>query len=120
MDKIYVEFEQLENVLDTYVSMRLKEIILSELKTVTPEETVSELSVHEKRRLLDSDSDVVALQVWQRDDVIAAIKAKGFESPSAEMVDSVAAAARNPLEDCSDGWDKLGTVVNDCSKDWRV
>lgn len=120
MSKVYVEFGELEDVLDTYVSMQLKEIILNELKTVSPEKTVSGLSVHEKRRLLDSDSDVVALQVWQRDDIIAGMKAAGFQSPSAEMIDSVAVAARSSLEDCSDGWDKLETVINDCSKDWRV
>lgn len=115
MDKRYVDYDSLEEILGTYVTDRLRSRILDEVKTVDIETAAGRLSVHEKRQILGKDSDVVALQVWQRDDIIAALKAKNADC-SFDMVDRVARECRSSLEDCSDGWDIVDAAIGRCMK----
>lgn len=111
MSKLYVDVEQLEDVLREYIGNPSE--VIEKLDAKDVQEIASSLSVHEKRRLLDSDSDVFAMQIWQRDDVIAAFR--GADIPcSSDMVDSVMTDVRSSLEDCSDGWEKIGAAIKDC------
>lgn len=110
MDKQYVDYDSLEETLNTYVSARLRDRILHEVKKMDIETAAQKLSVHEKRRLLDSDDDVCALQVWQRDDIVAALKAKNAPCDT-DMVDTIIKEVRSSLEDCSDGWEKIDAVI---------
>lgn len=113
MDKQYVDYDSLGEILNTYVSARLRDRILHEVKKMDIRTAAQKLSIHEKRRLLDSDDEVCALQVWQRADIIAALKAKNAPCDT-DTVDTIMREVRSSLEDCSDGWEKIDTVIRQC------
>lgn len=108
MSKLYVDVEQLEDILREYVGNPSE--VTERLDAKNVQALASSLSVYEKRRLLESDNDVFAIQIWQRDDVIAAFRSAGI-SCSAEMMDHVMADSRSSLEDCSDGWAKIEASI---------
>lgn len=62
---------------------------------------------------LRSRANVVAVQVWQEEDIRNAFETQVdvSEAPQ-EMVDEVSARASDQLEDCSHGWDILYGIVD--------
>lgn len=111
--KQYVDRDQLEEILRQYVADPAK--VLDSLDTISASQAAGTLSVSGLRDVLESDPDVFAVQIWQREDVIAAVRAEGLAAGS-EQIDRIMAEAGRPLSDCSDNWDKLGGIVRSVMK----
>lgn len=113
MSKLYVDIEQLKEILREYIGNPSE--VAERLDAKDARAIASSLPTHEKGQLLRDDGNVFAVQIWQREDVIASFK--GAHIPcSAEMVDSVMADVRSSLEDCSDGWEKIEVSISNCMK----
>lgn len=79
------------------------------------EEILSKFSVSDLIRELRNREDVVAVQVWLREDLKNALEVNSY-AHSDEAIDVIAFDAQNALEDCSDGWDKISSVISNHRK----
>lgn len=73
---------------------------------------LSNASVWDMQREIRSREDVVAVQVWFRQDLKDALEGEGYVSDD-NAVDTILADAGEALEDCADGWDRLTAVIAD-------
>lgn len=113
MSKTYVDMEELERLFKKYNISYID--IFNELKTVSANKAAGELSVYDLREVLDNKEEVFAIQIWQKEDVKAAINAMNCKCINEdEIIEKVMFHAKTFLEDCSDNWDKLYTVIKDC------
>lgn len=76
----------------------------------TERDPFAKYSVHELAQALRNKAEVVAVTVWQEDDIISALEKAGYEA-TRERINKVCDDARNNLEDCSDGWDCLDDTI---------
>lgn len=111
--KQYVDRDQLEEILRQYVADPAE--VLDSLDMVSASQAAGTLSVNGLRDVLESNPDVFAVQIWQREDVVAAVRAEGLAADSGQ-VDRIMAEAGRLLSDCSDNWDKLSGIVRDVMK----
>lgn len=78
------------------------------------EKLASEMSVHELAMELRSRPEVVAVQVWQEEDVENAFETqKSISDPDAELVAEVCNKARSNLENCEHGWDAIYAALDE-------
>ena len=75
---------------------------------------LKKMSVFDLTEELRSRGDVVAVQVWLREDLENALETNSY-SHSDENIDEISFDAKNALEDCSDGWDKIYAVIDNHS-----
>lgn len=119
----YVEMLQLEKLFAEYGCPYTN--ILDELTQVSPEDIVKGMSLVDLKIAMDSRDDVMATQVWSREDIHAAIRAVrmqpdkkavyGHTVPEdTEFVNRVAERARYGLSDCSDNWERIHAAVREC------
>ena len=113
MAKTYVDKEKLEIMLREYGVTDTCSYIMDMIESVSAKEVASTLSVHELRTVLEDKEEVFATQVWQKSDVSAAMKALNIK-PDNNVIMDVMCRAKAPLEDCSDNWDRLHTVIREC------
>lgn len=111
--KQYVDRDQLEEILRQYVAD--PDEVLDSLDMLSASQVAGTLSVNGLRDVLESNPDVFAVQIWQREDAAAAVRAEGLAAGS-EQMDRIMKEASRPLSDCSDNWDKLGGIVRDVMK----
>lgn len=75
------------------------------------------MSVHELVQELRSRSEVIAVQVWQDEDLKASFKDQGgIDDPSPELMAEAASDARGGLEDCEHGWEVLNAAVDNVTR----
>lgn len=74
---------------------------------------LSQCSVDELSTELRNRGDVVAVQIWQKEDVVCAFKETCGYDPSDNIVNEIANQAQGALEDCQYGWESLYAVVDD-------
>lgn len=89
------------------------------LKTYLEEDIAGGMDAADLARALRNNSDVIAVQMWQRGDICAAMRAieasEGRQlDMSSEAVDRIAMEARSVLENTTDNWDKLHEVIHMC------
>lgn len=111
MGKTYVDMEELENMFRQYAIPYTD--IFDEIKSVSAEDVAKEMSVHELTCVLENKDEVFAMQVWQKSDIHAALNKYGVDADE-ERMKKIMYAAKGPLEDCSDNWDKLDDVIHGC------
>lgn len=75
---------------------------------------LKKMSVFDLTEELRSRGDVVAVQVWLREDLENALETNSY-SHSDENIDEISFDAKNALEDCSDGWDKIYAIIDNHS-----
>lgn len=75
---------------------------------------LKKMSVFDLTEELRSRGDVVAVQVWLREDLENALETNSY-GHSDENIDEIAFDAKNALEDCSDGWDKIYAIIDNHS-----
>lgn len=67
---------------------------------------------------LRNRSDVVAVQVWTKDDIVNAIKEQcGIGEPSDGLIYTVAIRVQDSLEDCGNGWETIYAAIDGCCAD---
>lgn len=110
MSKTYVEMEELEELLRQNGCQHL----MNEVKFVSAEDIAEELSVCELNRTLRNKDEVIATQVWRKEDIAAAMASLNV-TPDEQLINDVAAEAGPHLDDCSDGWDKLHKAIEKIS-----
>lgn len=76
---------------------------------------LKKMSVFELTTELRSRGDVVAVQVWLREDLENALETNSY-GHSDKNIDEIAFDAKTALEDCSDGWDKIYAVIDNHSE----
>lgn len=77
---------------------------------------LSQCSVHELSTELRNRDDVVAAQIWQKEDVVCAFRETCGYDPSDNIVNEIAHQAQGALEDCQYGWESLYAVVDDVTR----
>lgn len=108
MMKAYIDKEELERLFTEYAVPYTN--ILDELPQHTAREVAGTMSVTELRDALDSKDEVFATQVWQKQDIYAAISGLDLESDE-DAVAGIMLDAGPKLEDCSDNWERLHAAV---------
>ncbi len=114
MSKTYIDMEELETLFARYGISYTN--IFDEMRHISPEEVAEEMTVHELSSVLESKNEVFAVQVWQKDDIVAATYDEQERRSSMrykELVDKIAQRAKRVIEDCSDNWDKLYQIIED-------
>ncbi len=111
MDKRYVDVEELENLFAQYSIPYTN--IFDEMKQISAEEIAADLSVTQLREALDNKDEVFAIQLWQREDIYAALRAAEIPA-SSEAIDIIAADTKPVIENCSDNWDVIRASIKRC------
>ena len=109
MSKRYVDIEELENLFKEYSIPYTN--IFDELREVSAEKIASSLSVSQMKDSLESKEEVFAVQVWQKEDIKAALAALEVK-PDDNLITDIMIEAKGQLEDCSDNWERLHNVIN--------
>lgn len=116
----YVKIEDVEQMLtDNGIFGQQAGQMTDGLKTYSEEDITSSMDAADLSRALRNNGDVIAVQMWQRGDICAAIRAieasEGRQlDMSSEAVDKIAMEARSVLENTTDNWDKLHEVIRMC------
>lgn len=71
----------------------------------------SELTVDELIQELRGRNEIVAVQVWQRDDLLSAFEERGITAPGEKLLRCAAQKCNSIFENCSSGWDVLYAAV---------
>lgn len=69
--------------------------------------TAGSLSVADLISVLESKEEVFAMQVWQEQDVINALREAGIKNPTSEQIRKIIEAKKRVLSDNSDGMECL-------------
>lgn len=118
MGKRYVDMEQLEQLFAEYAIPYTN--IFDELEQISTEDVVKGMPLVDLKATLESRSDVVASQVWSREDIHAAIRSAKMKTgtetvpESSDFIDRVAAKAAPVLENCTDNWDRIHAAIREC------
>lgn len=78
------------------------------------DKTLEGMSIHELGQALRNREEVVAVTIWQEDDIISALKEAGYEA-TRERIDKVGNDVRGNLEDCSYGWEAINDTISSCN-----
>lgn len=111
MAETYVKMEELEHKFMEFGIPYTN--IFDELESISAEEVASRMTSSDLARLIENKNDVVAVQVWKKDDVEAALSRLNIE-PDKDLISEVAVKAKSGLEDRSVNWDRLHAVIKDC------
>ena len=71
----------------------------------------SELTVDELIRELRSRDEIVAVQVWQQEDLLSAFEERGIAVPGEKLFCRAAQKCNSMFGNCSSGWDVLYAAV---------
>ena len=71
----------------------------------------SELTVDELIQELGSRNEVVAVQVWQRENLLSAFEERGIAAPGERLFRRAAQKCKSMFGNCSSGWDVLYAAV---------
>lgn len=112
MSKMYVDMNELENLFAKHDIPYTN--IYDELHKYSANEVADTLPVSELSEVLDRKDEVFATQIWQRSDVHTALRSLGCYNADSELVNAVMADAEDPLEDCSDNWERLCSIAQSC------
>lgn len=122
----YIEVGKLEQLFTQYAIPYTN--VFDELTLVSPEDVVKEMSILDLKMIMDSRDDVVATQIWTREDIHAALRAVrmqpdakavlgGIVPEDVTFVDKVAEEVKPALENCTDNWDRIHAVIRECMKE---
>ena len=74
---------------------------------------IDAMSVHELGQALRNKDEVVAVTIWQEDDIKSALEEADYEA-TRERIDELSDNARGGLEDCSHGWEIISDWITIC------
>lgn len=77
------------------------------------EKAVSEMTTYELIQELRSREEIVAVQVWQRDDLMSAFEERGIAAPEEKLFRRAARKCDAMFDDCSSGLDVLYAAVQE-------
>lgn len=121
MAKRYVDMDQLEKLFAEYAVPYTN--IFDGLTQVAAEDIVSDMPLIDLTVAMRGRSDVVAMQVWSRNDIHAAIQnarmkpGAGIVPSGSNFIDRVSAKAAPMLNDCTGNWDKVHEAIRECMKE---
>lgn len=72
------------------------------------------MSVHELGQALRNRDEVVAVTIWQEDDIRSALEEAGYEATHERVVE-LSDNVQGGLEDCSRGWEVINDTIYDCN-----
>lgn len=75
-------------------------------------DVLAQMTVHELAEEIRHRSEVIAVQIWQEADIIAAIEEDGSMPATPELICEVANAASPGLENCEHGWDVINSALS--------
>lgn len=119
----YIEVSKVKELLSQYGGSFLD--LIEELTQDTEEEIIKNMSLASLKAVIDSRDDVVATQIWSREDIHAALRAVRmqpdknavYSCPDPEdnvFVDKVAEKVKPSLENCTDNWDRIHAAIREC------
>ena len=77
------------------------------------EKTVSEMTTYELIKELRSREEIVAVQVWQKDDLLNAFEERGIVDPGENLFRRAAQKCGTIAYNCSAGWEIMGAAVQE-------
>lgn len=94
--------------------------VIARIQAEAIEKCFKDISAFDLYRMLRKKEGVVAVQMWQEEDIRNAIETElGISEPDSEMVSIVANRVQDNLEDCSNNWDKIYATLHEVMEDFE-
>lgn len=92
--------------------------IVERIQAEAIEKCFKDISAFELCRMLREKEGVVAVQMWQEEDIRNAFETElDISEPDPELVSIVSSRVQDNLEDCSDNWEKIYATLNEVMED---